>query len=69
MTLTIGNDPDTSSAVEQRGARHVECPVDEAVVDRENKIVSTPAYMLGPRVMDVNKGIRALIREVLELCS
>ena len=69
VTLTIGNDPDTSSAVERSGAKHVECTVEEAVVDRENKIVSTPAYMLGPRVMDVNKGIRALIREVLELCS
>lgn len=67
VDLTIGNDPDTASAVVQCGAKHSDCPVDDVVVDLENKVVSTPAYMLGPGVADVRKGIAKLVNEVLEL--
>jgi enhancing lycopene biosynthesis protein 2 len=28
------------------GGEHVPCPVDDIVVDEDNKIVTTPAYML-----------------------
>ena len=44
--LTIGNDEGTADALRSMGAKHVDCPVREFVVDEENKIVSTPAYML-----------------------
>ena len=69
VELTIGNDPDTASAVVQCGAQHTDCSVDDVVVDLENKVVSTPAYMLGPGVADVRKGISKLIKEVLNLTS
>jgi enhancing lycopene biosynthesis protein 2 len=67
VELTIGNDPDTASAVVQCGAKHTDCPVENVVVDFENKVVSTPAYMLGPGVSDVRKGISNLVNEVLKL--
>ena len=67
VELTIGDDPDTASAVVQCGAKHKDCSVDDVVVDLKNKVVSTPAYMLGPGVADVRKGIAKLINEVLEL--
>ena len=67
VELTIGNDSDTASAVVQCGAKHKDCSVDDVVVDLKNKVVSTPAYMLGPGVADVRKGIAKLINEVLEL--
>jgi enhancing lycopene biosynthesis protein 2 len=41
--------------------------VDEVTVDRKLRLVSTPAYMLGPRISDVAKGIQKLCREVVAL--
>lgn len=66
-TLTIGNDEGTAGAVEACGAKHETCGVREFVVDKENKIVSTPAYMLGPSVAHVAEGIERCVREVLAL--
>jgi len=66
-TLTIGNDADTAAALEQMGCKHKDCPTTEFVIDRENKIVSTPAYMLGPSVKDVNAGIEKTVSEVLAM--
>ena len=67
VELTIGNDPDTASAVVQCGAKHTDCPVAHVVVGFAPKVVSTPAYMLGPGVSDVRKGISNLVNEVLKL--
>jgi enhancing lycopene biosynthesis protein 2 len=46
LRMTIGTDLDTADVVEEMGAEHVPCPVDDIVVDEENKVVTTPAYML-----------------------
>ena len=48
--VTIGNDAGTAAAINATGSRHVDCPVTEFVVDRKNRIVSTPAYMLAGRI-------------------
>lgn len=65
--VTIGNDMGTSAALEAMGGRHIECTVEMAHVDRVNKIVTTPAYMLGPGIKDIAKGIEKLVNEVLAL--
>lgn len=66
--LTIGNDKGTAEAIEAMGGKHVERPVDDIAVDEKNKIVSTPAYMLGPSISHVAKGIRKCVNKVLEMC-
>ncbi len=66
-TLTIGNDPGTAEAIQTCGASHEDCPVDAFVVDLEHRIVTTPAYMLGPGVKDVAAGIEQCVAEVLRL--
>ena len=68
-TLTIGSDEATAGAIEAMGGRHVARPVDEIAVDEENKIVSTPAYMLGPSISHVARGIEKLVHKVLELAE
>jgi len=68
-TLTIGNDEGTAAAIEACGAKHQACPVDDFVVDTENRIVSTPAYMLGPGIKDVAAGIERCVAEVLEMVA
>lgn len=65
--LTIGNDDGTAAAIEVMGGKHVLCAVDEIAVDKTNKIVSTPAYMLGPSISYVAKGIEKCVNKVLEM--
>ena len=65
--LTIGSDKGTAEAIESMGGLHVECTVDEIVVDDKNKIVTTPAYMLGPSISHIAKGIRKCVNKVLEM--
>jgi enhancing lycopene biosynthesis protein 2 len=67
VKLTIGNDRDTAAAMESWGARHVDCAVEDVVVDERLEIVSTPAYMLGPWIAPVATGIDKLISAVLEM--
>jgi enhancing lycopene biosynthesis protein 2 len=42
--------------------------VTERVVDHENKIVSTPAYMLAQRVSEAAEGIDKTVETLLEMC-
>jgi len=67
VKLTIGNDPETAAALNALGAVHVDAPVDQIVVDEKNKVVSTPAYMLGPSIAPVSAGIEKLVAAVLEM--
>lgn len=67
VSLTIGNDAETAAALEKMGTSHCDCAVTDFVVDKENRVVSTPAYMLGPWVHDVHQGIRKCVRETLAL--
>jgi len=67
VTLTIGNEKETADALESIGAKHCECTVEDFIIDRKNRIVTTPAYMLGPWIADIAKGIERGVREVLEM--
>ena len=67
VKLTIGNDPATAAALGALGAIHVDTAVDQIVVDEKNKVVSTPAYMLGPSIAPVAAGIERLVGAVLEM--
>ena len=67
VRLTIGDDPDTAAAVEWFGATHVACAVEQIVVDERLKVVSTPAYMLGPSIAPVAAGIDRLVSALLEM--
>ncbi len=68
ITVTTGNDLDTANEIIKTGAYHVDCPVDDYVTDRENKIITTPAYMYGDaKPYQVFKGISALVKEFIEM--
>jgi enhancing lycopene biosynthesis protein 2 len=66
-TLTIGTDKDTAATLDTMGIKHVDCPVDEVVVDKQRKIVTTPAYMLADNIAQVAVGIEKAIKRMLEL--
>lgn len=67
--VTIGTDAGTASAIEAMGGRHKSCSVDMIHLDAGNKLVSTPAYMLGPGIKEVAQGIEKLVARVVELAK
>lgn len=66
LRLTIGTDTDTAEMIEDMGGIHVTCPVDDIVVDAENKVITTPGYMLATSIAEAAKGIDKLVSRVLE---
>lgn len=67
LRLTIGTDIDTAEEIEEMGGEHVPCPVDDIVVDEDNKIVTTPAYMVAQNIAEAATGIDKLVDRVLVL--
>ena len=67
VTLTIGNDKETASEIEKTGAIHTTCKVDDFITDRENKVISTPAYMYDAKPFEVFTGIRKALKELVEM--
>lgn len=69
IRLTIGNDPDLIDVIDTMGGEHVICPADDVVVDIENKVVTTPAYMTATSISEAAKGIDKLVVKVLDLAK
>jgi enhancing lycopene biosynthesis protein 2 len=67
--VTIGTDKDTASAIEAMGGQHKACSVDMIHLDSKNRIVSTPAYMLGPGIKDVAQGIEKLVVKIVDMVA
>jgi enhancing lycopene biosynthesis protein 2 len=65
---TIGNDQATAEQVTQMGLNHVNCAVDDIVIDDEHVVISTPAYMLANTMLEASQGIEKLIAALIERC-
>ena len=63
--ITIGNDQKTADEIEKLGSQHIVCTVDDFIVDEDNKIVSTPAYMLARSISETASGIEKLVQNIL----
>ena len=64
--ITIGNDRATADQIEKLGSQHEICSVDDCIVDEENKIVSTPAYMLAGNISEAAFGIEKLVHQIMK---
>ncbi|NOQ23457.1 MAG: isoprenoid biosynthesis glyoxalase ElbB [Candidatus Aegiribacteria sp.] len=62
--LTIGSHPETADAVNSMGAVHVNCAVNDSVVDVERKLVTTPAYMLASGPAEVFEGALSMVEKL-----
>ncbi len=69
LTLTIGTDPNTAADIESLGCKHQLSNVSECVVDIENKVVSTAAYMFAKNIAECFSGISALVKEIKSMIS
>lgn len=65
VIMTIGNDEATARALRNLGVIHQNCAEGDIVVDFDNKIVSTPAYMYHSSISVVNEGIDKLVKQIV----
>tara|TARA_Y200000002_G_scaffold380200_1_gene391147 strand:+ start:28 stop:681 length:654 start_codon:yes stop_codon:yes gene_type:complete len=65
--MTIGSDKDTAEGLNALGACHVDCAVDEVVVDNDAKLVTTPAYMMANSISEAHASISKMVSTVLAM--
>ncbi len=65
--LTIGTDKGTAVQLQKMGAIHQDCPVGQTVIDKEQRLVTTPAYMLAKSIKEAAEGIEKLVKEVIAM--
>jgi len=67
VELTIGQDKGTVDAIKKMGSRHIETTHGEVVIDKKNKIVTTPCYMLDANIAQIGEGAFNIVKAILEL--
>lgn len=66
VELTLGSDQnDAAKAAHELGCKVRPCAAGDVIVDRANKLVTTPAYMTTAGVSEIAKGIHKLAHTVL----
>ena len=69
IKVTIGNDKTVAEAITQTGAIHENTKVNEACVDEEHYIVTTPAYMLAKSIKEVSEGADAMVNAMVRFAQ
>ena len=64
---TIGHDAATAESIATMGLEHIKADVESVVIDKDNQVVSTPAYMLATSISDAAKGISRLVKSVIAM--
>lgn len=68
VCITLGDEGDAASAAVAMGAKHT-VSAHDIVVDRQNRVVTTPAYMLEANIGEIESDATALVGAVLEMCT
>lgn len=66
ITITVGVDEKTIADVESFGAKHINTQQTEVIADKENKVFTTPCYMLPATIGDIADCANNLIKAILE---
>jgi len=67
VELTIGQDKGTSEAVERLGAKHIITNHGEVVIDKSNKIITTPCYMLDATIAQIGEGAENVVKAIIDM--
>ncbi|WP_321320637.1 isoprenoid biosynthesis glyoxalase ElbB [Labilibaculum sp.] len=67
VEVTIGEDEGTAEAISKMGATHVSTTHGEIVFDKENKIVTTPCYMLDATIAQIGDGADNVVKTIMAL--
>jgi len=66
-TLSVGMHEETIQALESMGVNHKTCMANDIVTDDVNRIVTSPAYMVGPGIKEVAEGIEKLVGKIISM--
>lgn len=66
-SLTTGQDDASGAFIEKQGHHYVKTNHGEVTIDSENKIFTTPCYMLDARISDIARGTSNLVKEMLRV--
>lgn len=67
VRCTIGFDQDTANVINDLNGIHIDCAVDNIVIDIDYNVVTTPAYMLANNISDAKRGIDKLVKQVVSM--
>ena len=69
VEVTIGSDVGTISSIEKMNGKHIKTTHGEIVIDKINKVVTTPCYMLDAAIDQIADGADKLVKVVLEMLA
>ncbi len=68
ITMTLGTQEEANKNLTEIGVKFKSCPTTAHIVDEENRIVSSPAYMHGDStIVDLEEGISKCVKAVVEM--
>ncbi|HIF9371197.1 TPA: isoprenoid biosynthesis glyoxalase ElbB [Photobacterium damselae] len=67
--LTVGNDNDFAKIISDNSCIHELCDQYNCIIDYDNKLITTPAYMLAENVAQANIGIKKSIQALDKLLN
>ncbi|OPZ99123.1 MAG: Enhancing lycopene biosynthesis protein 2 [Bacteroidetes bacterium ADurb.Bin408] len=67
IKLTIGTDTGTAADINSMGARHIDTPSGGVACDKENKIFTTPCYMLDGDIARVAESCENIVKAMMEV--
>lgn len=69
VDVTIGQDKATADHIEEMGGVHIATGHGEVVIDTENRVVTSPCYMLDASIADIADGAENVIKSIINLSS
>jgi len=67
VNVTFGKDEKINAMFQKSGTKTTNTDARSIVIDHEQKIVTTPCYMLDARISEVSEGIDKLIQELIKM--
>ena len=67
VTVTFGKDEGKNAIFQKLGSKTINADTRSIVIDHDNKIVTTPCYMLDARISEVSEGIEKLIQQLIKM--
>jgi enhancing lycopene biosynthesis protein 2 len=67
ISLTTGNDQASGDFIRKMGSGYVMASHGEVVIDKQNKIFSTPCYMLDATIVQIAEGTENIVNAMIEV--
>lgn len=66
VRVTIGNDESTAGTIVAMGGTHVNTTHGEVIEDKDNRVFTTPCYMLDATILDIHDGANNIVNAIME---